>query len=126
MLRQLIIITLIIIIIIGSIIGINFLKSTTDNISNLLDSSLESIKKNEHHQALEICNEIINKWRIKKGLLSIYLRDDVLSNIDNLLKPLPALIETNSFNDFYYQILKIKSSLEDLYESELLTIENLL
>lgn len=126
MLRQLIIITLIIIIIIGSIIGINFLKSTTDNISNLLDSSLEYIKKNEHSQALEICNEIINKWSNKKGLLSIYIKDDVLSNIDNLLKPLPALIETNSFNDFYYQILKIKSSLEDLYESELLTIENLL
>lgn len=126
MVRQISIICLLIVIIIGSLFGINYLKNTTNNMIDTLSQLEAYVKDNNIDEAIETCKKLESDWQQYIVKLAIFIRDDMLHSIHSMISPLKTLAENREYSLLMYEIEKIKTILTDLYTSELFRIDNIL
>lgn len=125
MVRQAIMISIMTVILLLGIFEIYYLKKSTTEITQLLHTSIEYINLNEPEKAIDQCNKTYDQWQSYKKTLSFYIKNETLNKVDMYIKSLSPLIETQTFNDFYLQVNQLIYIISDIYESEILTIENI-
>ena len=119
MYKELIIITVVIILIVGlDIITGNYTKDTVKMISNELNELRRYIQEENKEEATSKMDEIKEKWEERYKVLAFYLEHDELEKIDTELTGVEADININEYKNCVSGIDTTIFILEHIQEKE--------
>lgn len=110
-----------------SIFSFNYIYNSKEEITNILNSIENNIKKNEDIKNIKLnIQQLEEEWQKKENILSILTKHEILDNIRTNISTLIPLIENQENGILLSEIKKIKTYLIMMIDEEKISFKNLL
>lgn len=115
------------IMIIGLCIGeIIWIINITNNIKSQISSVNQLVLNENIDDAISLSEEILNEWDNKHNKLAIFIDHNSLEGIDQTMDIINTCLKTDNIPEFHIEVAKINALLEDLTDTEMPSIYNIL
>ena len=115
------------VIIVGLCIGeIIWISNVTDNIKTQMDSVNELVSDGNIEEAISLSEEILDEWDNIHNKLAVFIDHNSLEGIDQSMDVIDTCLVTNNIPQFYIEVAKIDALLEDLTDTEMPSLYNIL
>ena len=115
------------VIIVGLCIGeIIWISNVTDNIKTQMDSVNELVSDGNIEEAKSLSEEILDEWDNIHNKLAVFIDHNSLEGIDQSMDVIDTCLVTNNIPQFYIEVAKIDALLEDLTDTEMPSLYNIL
>ncbi len=115
------------IMIIGLCIGeIIWIINITNNIKSQISSVNQLVLNENIDDAISLSEEILNEWDNKHNKLAIFIDHNSLEGIDQTMDIINTCLTTDNIPEFHIKVAKINALLEDLTDTEMPSIYNIL
>lgn len=115
------------VIIVGLCIGeIIWISNITDNIKTQMDSVNELVSDGNIEEAISLSEEILDEWDNIHNKLAVFIDHNSLEGIDQSMDVIDTCLVTNNIPQFYIEVAKIDALLEDLTDTEMPSLYNIL
>ena len=103
-----------------------FVDKIINNLHDQLDKAQNIAKTSELNNTLELVNNTYGDWIKGKDVFALFVSHDTLEAINQSFVVLLSYIENDESSDFFAENSKIASMLEQLKDTEFLTLKNIL
>ncbi len=124
--RIIICICIITFIIASCVFGLINVKSTVDEMSDILLNASSFCDEGNYDQCFEMTREFENKWKSKEKMFTLLLDSDKFEIIGFSSTTLISLIEKKKYNEYCIEAKKIIKYLEHIWDTEKPSILNIL
>ena len=115
------------VIIVGLCIGeIIWISNITNNIKTQIDSVSQLVSDGNIEDAVSLSEEILDEWDNKHNKLAVFIDHNSLEGIDQYMDVIDTCLVTNNIPQFYIEVAKIDALLEDLTDTEMPSLYNIL
>lgn len=115
------------VIIVGLCIGeIIWISNITNNIKTQIDSVSQLVSDGNIEDAVSLSEEILDEWDNKHNKLAVFIDHNSLEGIDQSMDVIDTCLVTNNIPQFYIEVAKIDALLEDLTDTEMPSLYNIL
>ena len=115
------------VIIVGLCIGeIIWISNITNNIKTQIDSVSQLVLDGNIEDAVSLSEEILDEWDNKHNKLAVFIDHNSLEGIDQYMDVIDTCLVTNNIPQFYIEVAKIDALLEDLTDTEMPSLYNIL
>lgn len=120
--KELFAIGLLLIILVASVINVNYIKNLTNELTGYVDTSIQSAKEGKWKDAQDAANTATECWNEAKTFTHIVLKHDKIDAATEIFYDL--LLEINSKNTVGTAVVgeKLKETLSNIYTMEKLRI----
>ncbi len=103
-----------------------FVDKIIDNLHGQLNEAETIAKTSELNNTLELVNNTYDDWIKSKDVFALFVSHGTLEEINQSFVVLISYAENDEFSDFLAENSKIVSMLDQLKDTEFLTIKNIL
>ena len=119
------ILTIVFILLAGSLVSYRYVETTTQHMGVLLESVENSITDQKWEQAQNVLNNAQQKWKNDNSKWGIILDHEVIDNINFNLKQLEKSIGLQDVSESISEVTTLKLQFEHIFDNELFTMKNI-
>ena len=123
--RLIIIVSIMTVIIAGSIYSLFWLKNFSEETAAQL-AVISDTAKSDPQKATENLEKLRRDWEEAKSRMGIFVHEESLNTFSESLEECKALLRQEYSDEFQVEIEKAISAVNDIYKKELPTLENVL
>lgn len=105
---------------------LGFISAKTDLFVSLINQTDEHMKKENFSKAIELCNEMEEKWKDESEIIDMLLNHEHIDSVGVNFSKMRSHIENGNVDLYFSESISAKKELAYIKESECLKIENVL
>ena len=103
-----------------------FLNNTVSSFTQDIDSAMQDASNENLESAMQIANDISNRWQEQQAFISTFINHDRLEEITQSIIGMKVNLFKGQLEDFFVESEIAKTQLNDLKDTEFPSIENIL
>ena len=111
---------------IGASLELGYVSAKTDFFISLINQADEQIEKENYSYALELCNEMEEKWKDTSKTVDMMLNHEHIDSVGVNFAKMYSYIENGNIDLYFSESISAKKELAYIKESESLKMENIL
>lgn len=105
---------------------LGYVSAKTDSFVSLIKQTDEQIEKENYKKAIELCNEMEQKWKDDSDVVNMILNHEHIDSVGVNFAKMRSHIENGNIDMYYAESISAKKELAYIKESECLNFENIL
>ncbi len=111
---------------IGASVELGYVNAKTDFFISLINQSDKHIENENYSNAIELCNEMEDKWKDTSKTIDMMLNHEHIDSVGVHFAKMCSYIENGNIELYYSESISAKKELAYIKESESLNMENIL
>ena len=103
-----------------------YIVKTTNKVSDKIISVQKCVSDGKYLEASDEVKNLDMSWKKAHHILEIFIHHEALENIDQSLSVIGTCVDKKQWDDFWIESAKVATQIENLHDSENLSIGNIL
>lgn len=103
-----------------------YIKSTVDEMSDMIADIKQSVKDSEYELTKSYVDDFSNLWHEREKLLVRIMRHSGIDSAENVVAQLPVLLEYKDYTMFMSTLSELEAIITRMWEDEIPNIKNIM